>query len=127
MRSKIFSAVLAAGFIAFLSTPVLSQEDDASLSNVQEVAGEVVSVNAEDTSIVITYPMDEASQTMETADFDVTDETRIMENENLISLSELESGDEVTLMYVTDEMGKNVARLIWLEDSPIEAPAENQI
>lgn len=109
-------ALFILGAIKTMVLPVFSQEDadmQEAVSSVAEISGEIVSVNAEESTIVVRYSEDE--QAYEEVTLQVTEETLIEENGQPAEISDLDAGDDVSLVYTTDTTGGKIADSIWIQ------------
>lgn len=104
-----FYSLLAVCMVGMVLPVAFSQEEEEVVSPLKEVAGTIVSVNLEKSTIVVEYLKDEATNTYDEVTVNVDASTVIERNNEAISLAELIAGNEVKIKCTTDENGKNIA------------------
>lgn len=86
--------------------------EPAETAEIRALAGEVASVDLENSLLVVKYLKDEAAQLYENATVYVDDSTVIEKNQEMITLGEVAPTDKVSVEYTTDSAGKNTATYI---------------
>jgi len=106
MRSKGLAVSIALLLVALIAMPVLAQTpQEKQEKKTLQLSGEVVSVDAADNSVTV-RGKDEASAT-----FKINASTQILRDGKAIKLSELASGDKVSVTYEKQAQA-NVAVMI---------------
>lgn len=112
---KSYSRIILCSLIAFglmgVSLPLACAQEEAETLT-KEASGKIVSVNLEESTMVIKQLKDEENQVYENAVFYVNDSTLIESNYETVSLSDLSVGEEVSVEYVVSKEGKNIASYI---------------
>jgi hypothetical protein len=130
MVKKIMGVILiVASVVLFSGLTFLSAEENAPAettqgtedSQVQWIWGEVVSVDAASSSLVVKYLDYESEQETEKQITFATDSNTLFEN--VVNLPEIKAGDTVSVDYVTSAEGKNTAKTISVEKPESEQPA----
>jgi hypothetical protein len=83
------------------------------------VSGEVVSVDPDNSTVVIKQVTDEMAGLTEDRTISVLPETKITQGDVTLDLSDVKAGDKVTVNYATDDMGNKK-----VESIAVEAPQE---
>lgn len=97
--------------ITMVNVPVSFAQEEAIVQDVEEVTGEVVSINLEHLSVVVKYVADEE----QTETFYISDTTEIKKGDEALKLADLKAGDKVTLSYTQDNDFKKVVTVIVAE------------
>lgn len=96
---------------ALVNTPaVFAQEEVVSVvPDVEEVAGEIVSINTPRLSVVVKYLVAQELPEYQTVTGYFSDTTEIKKGDEGVKFADLKVGDKITLRYTTDDvgMGKN--------------------
>jgi hypothetical protein len=88
----------------------LAQEKSDVLT--KEIQGEIVSVDLDNSTLVIKHLTDEKAQTYENITVSVDNTTAVERNYENTTLADLKAGEEVTVGYTTDAQGKSVVGYI---------------
>jgi PDZ domain-containing secreted protein len=94
--------------------PVFSQDEADAFT--KEALGNIGAVNADNSSLVVKQLKDKADKSYEDLIIYADDSTFIEKNEEVSSLSDLETGEEISVEYYTNETGENIAGHIWVND-----------
>lgn len=106
--------------IAAVVMPAYSQEQ-AETAVVNSVSAEIVSVNAENSSIELKVLKDEVNKVYENQTVTVSPETKILKGEDSLELSGLKTGDKVTVKYNSDKENQKV------ETISLESPVVTEV
>lgn len=96
------------------AAPVFSQDDPDVVT--KEALGNIGAVNADSSSLVIKQLKGEANKSYEDLTIYADESTLIEKNEEVASLLDLETGEEISVEYYTNETGENIAGHIWVND-----------
>ena len=129
VKKTIMVISVVASVMLFSGLAFLSAEENASAETTQGtedaqtqwIWGEVVSVDAASSSLVVKYLDYESEQETEKQITFATDSNTMFEN--VASLSEIKAGDTVSVDYVVGAEGKNTANTISVEKPESEQPA----
>lgn len=105
--------LLVAGLLIF-SVPGFSQDDSDIVT--KEALGNIGAVNADNSSLVIKQLKGETNQSYEDLTIYADESTFIEKNEEVVNLSDLETGEEISVEYYINETGENIAGHIWVND-----------
>lgn len=105
----VFCSLLLFGLIGFNLPAAFSQEAEVLA---KEASGKIVSVNLEESTLVVKQLKDEVNQVYENVTFYVNDSTLIEKDYETVSLADLSEGEEVAVEYATSKEGKNIASYI---------------
>jgi len=78
----------------------------------KEISGGIVSVNSQDSTLVLKQIEDQTSQTYSTETLAVEKSASISRGNQVMILSDLKAGDEVTVAYAITSEGTKVVRTI---------------
>ena len=106
----IFLAVVG---MAGIALPVYAQEKAE--EGITSVSGEVVSIDPVKSEVVVKQLKDAVAGTYENITCSVVAETKIQKEGTILTLSDLKTGDKVTIKYATDVLGKQKAESIAVE------------
>ena len=110
MNNKVWLAFLACSFLMH-PMAVLSSADDSVVESaklpMQIPSGEIVSVNLEESYIVVQYSLEEGATTTETASFYFLPTVKIIQNGEEVAVSSLKEGDSVSIDYEIDANNNN--------------------
>lgn len=81
-------------------------------SQLKEISGEIVSVNSQDSILVLKQIEDQTSQTYSTETLAVEKSASISKGNQVMILSDLKAGDKVTVAYAITSEGTKVVRTI---------------
>ena len=127
---KLFGVAVLGTLLGVTALPVVAQEaeepaaimaEEAEPEQAASITGQVASVDVEDSSLVVSYTVDETQATIESASFKVTDDTIIMQAETALDLSAIAEGATVTIEYSLYAENARWAKAIWV--APAEIPA----
>lgn len=116
--SKCLKAVFFVTFLALtmgVSVPLALCQEQVKSSAVQIVSGAVASVDLEKSMIVVMPEKKADGVEQKDVEVLVSDLTTIEKNYDLVLLGDLLVGDKVTVSYLIDQSGKNVAKSIAVE------------
>jgi len=105
--------LLVASFLVS-AVPVFSQDEADAFT--KEALGNIGAVNADNSSLVIKQLKGSADKSYEDLIIYADDSTFIEKNEEMANLSDLETGEEISVEYYTNETGENIAGHIWVND-----------
>lgn len=111
----VFSIVVG---IAGVVVPAYSQEQTAQ-QVVNPVSAEIVSVNAESSTIEIKQLKDSVNQIYENQTIAISPEIKILKGEESLELSGLKAGDKIAVKYGLDASGSQKVESISLESSEV--------
>jgi len=97
--------------------PVFAQEKAE--PQVTSVSGEVVSVDLVKSEVVVKQLKDAVTSTYGNTTFAVAPETKIAKGDATLRLSDLKAGDNVTVKYTTDVLGKQKVESIAVETKEV--------
>jgi hypothetical protein len=108
-----FASAMSVFLLVGQSSFVLAQETAVveEAQGTQEVSGKVVSVNTEASTIVVEY-VGGAEQLVEIGEFQLNEETEIMLDETEASLADVIAGDQVSVVYIENEVGQKVIDML---------------
>lgn len=109
-----FCLFIVVGIFAATRFPFAFSQETEEYALTKELSGDVVSVDLTDSAIVIKQLKDKESLTYESTTIYVSNSTYMEKDYQTVSLAEIKVGDRVTVEYVTDETGKNIASNIWV-------------
>lgn len=119
---KIAVVFLALVAIAAAMVPVFAQEKaDKQIST---VSGEVVSADLEKSVLIVKQVTDATANTYENKTILVSPETKILKGEVVLKLTDLKSGEKVTVGCVSDSLGKLTAENIAIEAAEVTPVAK---
>ena len=96
------------------TVPVFSQDEDDVVA--KETLGNIGSVNAQNSSFIVKQLKGGENESYEDLIIYADDSTFIEKNDEVVSLSDLIAGEEISVEYVTNETGENIAGHIWVND-----------
>ena len=108
---KIFYIIVFIGLmsITFPKISFSQEEHVAASSTTQELSGEVLSVDKEESTIVLKYLKDVKEKTYEAELFQVPAATEITKDANTMDLAKIKVGDQAQLKYAEDNEGTKKA------------------
>lgn len=115
VKSMLFS-LLVGVVMAGINLPLaISQEETQTMTMEEEIVGTVASVDLEQSLLVVNQLTNAEEGIYENIAVSVTDATSIEKNNVTINLSDVLTGDTVSVEYTIDEEGKMVASYIIVE------------
>ena len=90
------------------SSPTFSQQEPVVVETSHELSGEVLSVDQEESNIVVKYLKDSSAETYEAEMFQVAPSTEMIKAGAKSDLAEIKLGDQVFLKYSEDEGGVKI-------------------
>ena len=81
----------------------------------QILSGEIVSVNLEESSVVVQYSLEDDATTTETASFHFLPTVKIVKNGEDVAVSSLKEGDSVSIDYEIDDTNNKVISVLNLK------------
>lgn len=107
----IFCLLIISALTTGVSLSVFAQGEKELIST-KEVSGTIASVNLENSAIVVNYFKDEKTPVYESVTVYIRNSTFIEKDGKAVAVTEIKAGDEVTVEYAVDKMGKNIASAI---------------
>ncbi|MFH0763054.1 MAG: DUF5666 domain-containing protein [Candidatus Omnitrophota bacterium] len=105
----IFCLFLIISVLTVIGSPFAFSQEEKAGALAKEISGDIASVDLKNSAIVIKQLKDEKSLTYETVTVYVDNSTSIEDDYETITIAEIKAGDRVTVEYVTDKAGKNIA------------------
>ena len=146
-NGKLFLALILG--IAFMALPCMAQEaavteeapvvaeavaveeavpvDEAVAEKVEEVSGEVVSFDAENSILVLKYVVDAELNIEKEENFDVSNTTDVKKGEAAIAFSDIQAGDMATVTCIVDADGNKKVASVMIEEDAIEVPVVEEV
>ena len=97
---------------------------EAVAEKVEEVSGEVVSFDAENSILVLKYVVDPEMNIQKEESFDVSGTTDIKKGEAAIAFSDIKAGDKATVKCVVDADGNKTVAGVMVEEAAAEETVE---
>lgn len=110
--------IILVGFLLVLGTPLVGQNNICSAQEEKSLAkfsGEVVKVDPQESTIVLKYLSDETQGTYTEETFSLSEALVVLKGSEPAALSDVVSGDKVSLEFSTDDAGKKVVEKVEVE------------
>jgi hypothetical protein len=110
--------VILLGFLLVFGMPLVGQNNICSAQEekvLSRLSGEVVKVDPQESTVVLKYLPDETQGTYAEETFSLSEALVVLKGSETAALSDLVSGDKVSLEFSTDEAGKKVVEKVQIE------------
>lgn len=110
--------IILLGFFLVLAMPMAGQNNICSAQEekvLSRLSGEVVKVDPQASTIVLKYLSDETQGTYAEETFSLSGALVVLKGSGTAALSDLVSGDKVSLEFSTDEAGKKIVEKVQIE------------
>lgn len=110
--------IILLGFLFVLGMPLVGQNNICSAQGekvLSKLSGEVVKVDPQGSTVVLKYFSDETQGTYAEETFSLSKALVVLKGSETAALSDLVSGDKVSLELSTDEAGKKVVEKVQIE------------
>lgn len=107
--------IILLGFLLVLGVPLVGQNNICSAQEekaLSRLSGEVVNVDPQGSTIVLKYLPDETQGTYAEETFSLSKAFVVLKGAETAALSDLVSGDNVSLEFSTDEAGKKIVEKV---------------
>ena len=106
------------GFLLVLAMPMVGQNNICSAQEekvLSRLSGEVVKVDPQESTVVLKYLPDETQGTYAEETFSLSEALVVLKGSETAALSDVVSGDKVSLEFSTDEAGKKIVEKVQIE------------
>lgn len=110
--------IILLGFLLVLGMPLVGQNNICSAQGekvLSKLSGEVVKVDPQGSAIVLKYLPDETQGSYTEETFSLSGALAVLKRSETAALSDVVSGDKVSLEFSTDDAGKKVVEKVQIE------------